>query len=70
MAKQKFEAGDLVQLKAGGPKMVVEQVHKPLEYGEILSKGQISYRCTWFSGAKHNREDFKEEALQVFKEES
>ena len=50
---QKFNAGDLVQLKAGGPKMVVEQF---LTY-------QQAYECTWFSGAKHNSQQFKEEAL-------
>lgn len=69
MAKQKFSAGDLVQLKAGGPKMVVENVFKPTNFGGELNAGSIRYRCTWFSGAKHNREDFQEEALQVFKEE-
>lgn len=61
MAKQKFNPGDLVQLKAGGPKMVVERV-----FG---GSDSFSYRCTWFSGAKHNREDFQEEALQAFKDE-
>ncbi len=59
MAGKKFKAGDLVQLKSGGPKMVVE---KFLEYGG-------EYRCTWFAGAKHNREDFAEEAIELYSDE-
>ncbi|MFT8690635.1 MULTISPECIES: YodC family protein [Acetobacter] len=56
----KFNAGDVVQLKAGGPKMVVE---KWLDGPEV-------YKCTWFAGAKHNSERFTEEALQIFVEDS
>lgn len=59
MAGTKFEAGDLVQLKAGGPKMVVE---KFLQYNE-------SYRCSWFAGAKHNREEFTEEAIETYSDD-
>jgi len=60
MAGNKFKAGELVQLKAGGPKMVVEEW---VTYGE-------SYSCTWFSGAKHNHQRFKEEALQPYEEDN
>jgi uncharacterized protein YodC (DUF2158 family) len=56
----KFNAGDIVQLKAGGPKMVVETWLDKLEV----------YKCTWFAGAKYNSERFKEEALQIFVEGS
>ena len=56
----KFKAGDIVQLKAGGPKMVVE----------TWVDGIAAYKCTWFAGAKHNSERFKEEALQIFVEGS
>lgn len=56
----KFRPGDLVQLKAGGPKMVVEQ----------YDSYRDSYECTWFSGAKHNSERFKEQALVAFVEET
>lgn len=59
MAKTKYQAGDLVQLKAGGPKMVVEQYHS---FGE-------NYECTWFAGSKHNNQRFKEEALQLYNED-
>lgn len=52
----KFKPGDIVQLKAGGPKMVVES----------WSDYHKSYVCTWFAGSKHNSEKFKEEALQPY----
>lgn len=54
----KFKPGDLVQLKAGGPKMVVETW---VEYVK-------AYECTWFAGAKHNSERFKEAVLQPYEE--
>lgn len=62
MARDKFKPGDLVQLKAGGPKMVVELVSTG--YGTTST----SYYCTWFSGAKHNHQNFQEEAIEPYKE--
>ncbi|SIQ75467.1 Uncharacterized conserved protein YodC, DUF2158 family [Rhizobium sp. RU35A] len=59
MAGNKFKAGDLVQLKSGGPTMTVE---KFMQHNE-------SYRCTWFAGAKHNREDFAEEAIELYSDD-
>jgi len=56
MAKTKYKAGDFVQLKSGGPKMVVE------EYIEYVD----SYDCSWFAGTKHNKTRFKEMALQPY----
>lgn len=53
MSKTHFKAGDLVQLKAGGPKMVIESVFS-----------SDSYECTWFAGAKHNSKYFTGDALQ------
>lgn len=40
MSGNKFNPGDLVQLKAGGPKMVVEQ----------WNALKHAYNCSWFSG--------------------
>lgn len=60
MADQKYKPGDLVELKSGGPKMVVEL------YQDSIKR----YRCTWFSGAKHNSELFKEEALVSHEEKN
>ena len=65
MAKSEFKAGDLVMLKAGGPTMVVDRVFER----QAVTGESTSYRCSWFSGAKHNREDFHEEALMLFEEE-
>lgn len=64
MAKQKFNAGDLVELKAGGPKMVIERVIAP------YSGGGYKYECTWFSGAKHNSQIFTEESLSAFEDDA
>ncbi len=59
MTNQKFDAGEFVRLKSGGPKMTVES------YTERLD----SYRCTWFSGAKHNSVSFKGDALEEYQKE-
>ena len=59
MADLKFQPGDLVELKAGGPKMVVEEY---LAYAE-------AYNCTWFAGAKHNKQQFKEDSLRPWEDE-
>jgi uncharacterized protein YodC (DUF2158 family) len=58
MARASFKAGELVQLKSGGPKMVVEQY---VSYSD-------AYECTWFAGTKHNQQKFKVEALQYYDE--
>ncbi len=42
----KFNVGDLVQLKSGGPVMVVEAVSSATYHSEE------SYKCQWFSGKK------------------
>ncbi len=60
MSGQKFKAGDLVQLKSGGPQMVVEKFGG---YGH-----SDTYLCTWFSGAKHNSNHFAEEALKLYED--
>jgi uncharacterized protein YodC (DUF2158 family) len=60
MAKTKYQPGDFVQLRSGGPKMVVEEY---LGYADC-------YECSWFSGTKHNKQRFKEMALQVYDAEN
>ncbi|MEA3000715.1 MAG: putative small protein [Sphingomonadales bacterium] len=55
-----FKAGDLVKLKAGGPKMVVE---------ELLSMTVPKARCSWFAGAKHNKELFALASLEPWVDE-
>lgn len=63
MSANKFKAGELVQLKAGGPKMVIDEVSSG--YGS----DSTTYYCTWFSGAKHNKNGFHEEAIQPYSED-
>lgn len=46
MANQKFKAGDLVELKSGGPVMTVEEMF------------MTDARCVWFAGDKHQSNVF------------
>ncbi|MBB4639476.1 uncharacterized protein YodC (DUF2158 family) [Longimicrobium terrae] len=50
----KFQIGDIVQLKSGGPKMTVKQV---------FPDGVVS--CHWFSGTKLSSGIFSAETLVV-----
>ena len=56
---QTFKAGDLVQLKSGGPKMVIEK-SADFEVG--------AWECSWFAGAKNNTRNFQEAALKIWEE--
>ncbi|RXT18102.1 MULTISPECIES: DUF2158 domain-containing protein [unclassified Bosea (in: a-proteobacteria)] len=51
-----FKPGDLVQLKSGGPSMVVSEA----------TGGGKSYWCEWFKGASKERAHFNEETLQPY----
>lgn len=64
MTGKQFKPGDIVQLKSGGPKMTVEEedgFHQMID-------GPKTYFCTWFAGAKHNKERFPEMTLQEYTE--
>lgn len=52
-----FKAGDVVQLKSGGPKMTVTQVGKHQIHGPTVW-------CTWFVGTKQESGTFPPAALQ------
>lgn len=54
MASATWKVGDLVQLKAGGPVMVVNNVPSP---GNVW--------CVWFAGKKHEKALFASETLQA-----
>jgi uncharacterized protein YodC (DUF2158 family) len=54
MAKgTKFQVGDIVRLKSGGPEMTVERALVGSEY-----------RCQWFAGKKLESGDFPEAGLE------
>lgn len=57
MAEKLYKSGDLVELVSGGPVMTVETHH-------FMTGDGTSYRCSWFAGAKHNKELFAEAALK------
>jgi uncharacterized protein YodC (DUF2158 family) len=54
----KFKIGDLVQLKSGGPTMIVKEE----VYGGDL-------KCQWFSGKKLEEGDFHPDTLEHAKAE-
>jgi uncharacterized protein YodC (DUF2158 family) len=52
MSSAQLKKGDVVQLKSGGPKMTIVDIH---------SDGDI--RCKWFEGSKVNEDSFPPYAL-------
>ncbi|MCS4508875.1 YodC family protein [Xylophilus ampelinus] len=52
--EEKYEVGDLVSLKSGGPVMTVTKVPEPHD---------LWYRCHWFAGKKLDHGSFKYEEL-------
>ena len=57
----KFNKGEQVVLKTGGPTMTVE---KPLTTLSDTFNG--NYRCQWFAGKKLDSGTFPEESLDKF----
>lgn len=54
-----FKAGDVVQLKSGGPPMTVN--HAPNDYDTALL-----YDCVWFKGASKEYAKFLEHVLVAY----
>jgi uncharacterized protein YodC (DUF2158 family) len=54
----KFNDGDVVQLKSGGPLMTISRYN-----GE-----RAAYYCQWFSGNELSAEHFRESALELYVE--
>jgi uncharacterized protein YodC (DUF2158 family) len=54
MAKGRFQVGDIVKLKSGGPEMTVR--------GRAPTVG--AYDCQWFAGKKLESGRFPEESLE------
>ncbi|MFZ5733662.1 MAG: YodC family protein [Pseudomonadota bacterium] len=57
-----IQAGDVVRLKSGGPKMTVTAL------GDRL--GTLSVWCSWFVGSKKDSEVFPVEAVELAKLDS
>lgn len=58
---ESYSAGEVVQLKSGGPKMTVEGLARtPL--GEEIPN---VYSCTWFAGSKLQKGKFAVEVLEL-----
>ncbi|RQU40501.1 DUF2158 domain-containing protein [Burkholderia cenocepacia] len=51
----KFNVGDIVQLKSGGPEMTVQALP--------TTATSTVYRCQWFAGKKLESGPFAEESL-------
>ncbi|HEX5752301.1 MAG TPA: DUF2158 domain-containing protein [Archangium sp.] len=54
MAQGRFQVGDVVKLKSGGPEMTVEASLEEYE----------SYRCQWFAGKKLESGVFPDAGLE------
>lgn len=56
----KFNIGDIVVLKSGGPPMTIKG-----EQTSIKTKLLIGYYCQWFAGKKIEEGDFPAESLML-----
>lgn len=57
-----YKAGDIVQLRSGGPQMTVAHVIEPDVI--LLDNDKLpSYACTWFKGEDLRRDTFKPHEL-------
>jgi len=64
--RAKFQPGDLVELKSGGPQMTVKAVRisSVADYLEDEEQ-QPHYKCQWFAGKKLELGDFGEASLKA-----
>jgi uncharacterized protein YodC (DUF2158 family) len=59
----KFEAGDMVQLKSGGPPMTIDAIP---DQSRGPYNHQDEYLCIWFKGATKDQGHFGEHLLQTY----
>lgn len=64
-APPKFEVGDFVQLRSGGPAVMVVQRWAPGEKGSA-HPAWFTYRCDWFSNDRANKKEWPEPVLQHY----
>jgi uncharacterized protein YodC (DUF2158 family) len=61
--KAKYQVGDIVRLRSGGPEMTVQTLAEDRQYND-------HYRCQWFAGKKLESGNFQEESLEPVKPET
>jgi uncharacterized protein YodC (DUF2158 family) len=73
MVKNKYNVGDVVQLKSGGPKMTISSVPRDPNPDKdpfgAPDHGQSQYVCNWFKGGTLEHGSFKEELLMSIEPE-
>ncbi len=62
MSDLKFNIGDIVSLKTGGPKMTIEEIETLYENG--LPSNKYNCCCSWFVDAELKRSKFSNLALE------
>ena len=55
MAQEKFQVGDVVTLKSGGPEMTVQEVYNNDDW----------CKCTWFLDGKRYNDSFREATIEL-----
>tara|TARA_R110001583_G_scaffold187532_1_gene348925 strand:- start:2298 stop:2492 length:195 start_codon:yes stop_codon:yes gene_type:complete len=61
----KYNIGDIVKLKSGGPDMTINRVTTNTSTGEFTGY----YHCQWFAGKKLDTGTFPEDSLVPMEEE-
>lgn len=61
----KFNVGDIVKLKSGGPDMTIQASHE----SDIGISLKNFYKCQWFAGKKLESGTFPPESLILVKSE-
>jgi len=56
----KFNTGDIVVLKSGGPTMTVKS-----EKTNAMTQQLVGYYCQWFAGKKLEQGDFPADSLKL-----
>lgn len=60
--ENKFEVGQVVKLKSGGPDMTIQDFY--------TEKFSGKYRCQWFAGKKLENGVFPEQSLELVNDEN
>lgn len=61
----KFNKGDVVVMKSGGPPMTIDEVPGE-DTRSYPHKTRTDYACRWFKGASKEHGDFQEHLLETY----